>query len=82
MLADFEGEMRKVCEFLGVAFDETMRDFAARARTRDIKTPSSLQVVRGLTREGAGQWRRFSAQLEPVLPILAPWVQRFGYKES
>ncbi len=82
MLADFDGEMRRVCAFLGLGWDEAMRDFAARARTRDIKTPSSVQVMRGLTGDGAGQWRRYAAQLEPVLPILAPWAARFGYKES
>jgi tetratricopeptide (TPR) repeat protein len=82
MLADFDGEMRQVCAFLGLAFDDSMRDFAARARARDIKTPSSFQVVRGLTKDGAGQWRRYSAQLEPVLPILAPWAARFGYEET
>jgi len=82
MLSDFDGEMGKVCAFLGLAFDDSMRDFAVLARARDIKTPSGFQVVRGLTREGAGQWRRFSAQLEPVLPILAPWAARFGYEES
>jgi hypothetical protein len=37
--------------------------------------------VRGLNREGAGQWRRFQVQLAPILPILAPWVERFGYKD-
>ena len=82
MLADFDGETRRVCEFLGLDWDAAMRDFAGSARLRDIKTPSSAQVVRGLNAEGAGQWRRYREQLEPVLPVLAPWVERFGYKES
>jgi tetratricopeptide (TPR) repeat protein len=82
MLTDFEGELRRVCAFLGLEWDAAMRDFAVQARRRDIKTPSSLQVVRGLSGDGAGQWRRYRAQLEPVLPILARWAARFGYKDS
>jgi hypothetical protein len=40
---------------------------------------SANQVRRGLNAEGIGQWRNYAAQLAPVLPILQPWVQRFGY---
>ncbi len=58
-----------------------MRNFAADAKDRDIKTPSAMQVVRGLNQDGAGQWRRFAAQMAPVLPVLKPWVARFGYPE-
>jgi len=81
MIADFDGEMRRVCDFLAIGWDESMRDFAEHARARDVKTPSAQQVVRGLNRAGVGQWQRFRVQLEPVLPILAPWVERFGYKD-
>jgi len=50
LVEDFEGEMRAVCGFLGVAWDEQMRNFAELSRARTIKTPSSVQVLRGLTR--------------------------------
>jgi tetratricopeptide (TPR) repeat protein len=29
--------------------------------------------------EGVGSWRRYKDQMAPVLPILAPWVQAYGY---
>jgi hypothetical protein len=35
-------------------------------------------VARGLYR-GDGQWRRYAVELEPVMPILEPWIKRFGY---
>jgi len=54
-------------------------DFAAKARTRGISTPSASQVARGLNREGQGAWRRYREQIAPALPQLDPWVQRFGY---
>jgi|tagenome__1003787_1003787.scaffolds.fasta_scaffold20980057_2 tetratricopeptide (TPR) repeat protein len=82
MLADFEGETRRLCGFLGVEWDSAMIDFADRARATHITTPSAPQVVRGLYRESEGQWRRYRAELEPVLPVLAAWVNRFGYSEN
>jgi len=80
MVADFDGQMRRVCDFIGVPFDGAMRGFAAHARERDIKTPSANQVVRGLNSEGAGQWKKYREQFMPVLPVLNPWARRFGYE--
>ncbi|HEX4179675.1 MAG TPA: sulfotransferase [Caulobacteraceae bacterium] len=78
LVADFEGEARAVCAFLGVGWTEKLHDFAAVARERRIRTPSAAQVRGGLY-SGEGQWRRYAKHLEPVMPILAPWIERFGY---
>ena len=82
LIEDFEGEARKACEFIGIAWDEKMRDFTQRSQTRPIATPSALQVMKGLNRDGVGQWRNYREQLAPVLPILQPWVKKFGYPED
>jgi tetratricopeptide (TPR) repeat protein len=82
LLADFEGETRRVCDFLGVPWRDAMKDFARRAQDNAINTPSAPQVARGLTSEGMGQWKRYAKELAPVLPRLEPWVARFGYGET
>ena len=82
LVEDFEGTASAACDFLGLEWDQRMADFAAKARSRGIATPSAAQVARGLNREGQGVWRRYREQMEPVLPILEPWVRRFGYEES
>jgi len=82
LVADFESETRRVCEFLGVEWREDMKAFAEKTRARDVITPSAAQVARGLFSTGAGQWRRYRRELEPVLPRLAPWVARFGYAKD
>ncbi len=79
LVADFEGRVRATCDFLGLTWQDSMREFAARAKTQAITTPSSAQVMRGLNREGIGHWRHYRDQLAPILPILQPWVDRFGY---
>jgi tetratricopeptide (TPR) repeat protein len=79
VVKDFQKEITAACRFIGVDWEDAMRGFAAAAKARDINTPSSAQVARGLYREGVGQWRRYAAEMAPVLPILQPWVERFGY---
>jgi hypothetical protein len=79
LVANLEEEVGVVCDFLGLTWEDSMRDFAAHAKTKAITTPSSVQVRQGLNREGIGHWRRYREQMAPVLPILQPWVERFGY---
>jgi len=79
LVADFDREVGIACDFLGLTWEDSMRDFAARAKTKAITTPSSTQVMQGLSKEGIGHWRRYREQLAPVLPILQPWVARYGY---
>lgn len=82
LVADFEGECRRMCAFLGMEWHEAMKDFAATAKARAITTPSAAQVRKGLYAEGAGHWRRYADSLAPILPILAPWVEAMGYEAS
>jgi hypothetical protein len=66
-----------MCAALGVPWTPALRDFGATAKVRGISTASAAQVGRGLY-DGGGQWRRYEAQLAPVLPVLEPWVERLG----
>jgi tetratricopeptide (TPR) repeat protein len=79
LVEDLDAETKAICDFIGVAWDENMRNFVETANRRDIRTPSANQVRRGLYREGMGQWRRYGATIDPIKPILAPIVEAFGY---
>lgn len=76
---DFEAEAKAVCAFIGADWRPELADFAGRARRGDVASASSAQIARGLYADGAGQWRRYAAELAPILGVLAPWVERFGY---
>lgn len=81
LLSNLEGEMSHVCDFLGLEWQGTMGNFAGRARSSNINTPNSAKLARGLSRDGEGAWRHYENELVPILPKLAPWVARFGYKD-
>jgi hypothetical protein len=56
-----------------------MGTFADSSARRSVVTPSAPQLAKGLNAEGVGHWRKYRAQLAPVLSILELWVERFGY---
>jgi thioredoxin-like negative regulator of GroEL len=79
LVADLAGELRRIAAFLGLEVRPEMMDVAGTARRRNVRTPSAGQVRAGLNTRGLGRWRAYAADLAPVLPVLAPWVARFGY---
>lgn len=79
LVADFDGQVKALCEFLGVPWIEAMRDIGGRAREGRVTSPSAPQLVGGLSRQGLQQWRRYEAQLAPYLAGLDRWVRHFGY---
>ena len=82
LVADFEGRSRELCAFAGVEWTPALADFAAASPARETATPSASQVKRGLYGEGVGQWRRYRDALAPVLPVLQPWIESFGYDDD
>ncbi len=79
LVDDFDAEGQRICTFLGLPWTDAMRDFAETAKRRDVRTPSAQQVRRGLYREGMGQWRAYAEGMASALPVVQPWVERFGY---
>jgi tetratricopeptide (TPR) repeat protein len=79
MVTGFETQVRAVCEFIGLEWSDSMRDFDKNAPKVDLRSPSARQVQRPLYSEGIGQWRKYAEQLAPIQPILKPWVEKFGY---
>ena len=81
LVSDFDRQNHAICEFLGVEGGVALDRYAERARLSDISTPNAAQISRGIRRESLGQWRPYAEQMKPVLPLLAPWVEKFGYED-
>lgn len=79
MVQDFDSRVHALCNFIGAEWAETMREFDKHAPYVDLRSPSATQVRRPLYSEGVGHWRRYAKELAPVLPILQPWVEKYGY---
>lgn len=79
VVEDTEGEARRLLGFLGLAWEPEVLDFQQTARKRRINTPSYHQVAQPIYASARQRWRRYEDELEPVLPVLEPFVRRFGY---
>ena len=74
--------MAPVLDFLGVDWDDAVKNYAETARQRgSINTPSYNQVTQQLYTRARGRWERYREHMQPVLPILLPWAKCFGYDE-
>lgn len=78
LVAEFDRTTRALCEFTEIAWSEDVRRFDRTAKARGVSTASATQVRKGLY-DGSGQWRPYARWIEPVLPMLEPWIARFGY---
>jgi len=81
LVAEFEDTAEMLCRFLGIEWNNSLKNFSALSKSRVIATPSATQVARGLNREGFGQWRHYQAEMRGVLPILESWAARFQYAD-
>jgi hypothetical protein len=81
MIEDPQAELRPLAAFLGLDWNDDLLDHRRSARERAyIATPSYAQVTEPLYTRARGRWERYRAQMEPVLPILAPWCELMGYE--
>lgn len=80
IVTDRERELRHLFDFLRLDWNAAVLDHQSTARGREhIKTASYAQVVQPIYARAAGRWTSYREHIKPVLPILQPWIERFGY---
>jgi len=80
MIGDPEQVLKQLTDYLGLTWDPALLDHERTARTRGlITTASYAQVVEPLYGSSIDRWKRYRKHLAPVLPMLRPWIEKFGY---
>jgi Sulfotransferase family len=77
LVDDLEGSTRRMLDFIGEEFDESCVRF--HENRRYARTASYAQVTEPLYDRSRYRYRHYLKQLEGVLPILAPTIERLGY---
>jgi len=81
LVADPQGQVARLGSFLELEQPERLLEFQRHARAKGfISTPSYAQVVEGINRKGLDRWRPYRDFFAPVLPLLQPYLQRWGYR--
>ncbi len=80
LVQDLEGTCKSLISFLGLEWDDNLHNYQKTALDRSsINTPSYNQVVQPLYKQASGRWTNYRKQMQPVLPVLQPWIEAFGY---
>jgi hypothetical protein len=61
----------------GVDFEPACLSF--HENRRYARTASYAQVTEALYDRSIGRWEKYRSYLEPIMPILAPVIERHGY---
>jgi len=77
IVADQETHIRRILDFVGAPFDERCLNF--HENRRYARTASYAQVTERLYDTSRYRHRKYLKHLEPVIPILAPTIERLGY---
>ena len=70
VVADLEGEVRRMLDFCGLPFEEGCLDFHATERA--VKTASSEQVRRPIYSSSVDLWRHYESHLDMLIEVLEP----------
>jgi len=80
LIDDPQAEMRSLADFAELEWDARLIDHRSNAAARAfIGSPSYAQVAEPIYKRASGRWLHYRRQMEPVLPILAPWIENMGY---
>lgn len=80
LVVDAPASLQKIAKFIGVEDASPMMRFDQRAKEKGfIATPSYTQVIEPVNAAAMGRWLRYREHFEPILPILQPMIERWGY---
>lgn len=68
MVADLEGQTRKVLDFCGLDWDPNTLNFHKAERA--IRTASVTQVRQPIYKDSVEKWRKYETQLQPLIRVL------------
>ena len=80
LVTDFDASVGRVLAFLGVDWDDSVREFAQLAAQRSARTPSYGKVRQGLSIGIQTAWRNYEFLFQsPAARPLYKWAEFFGY---
>jgi tetratricopeptide (TPR) repeat protein len=75
LVADLEGEVRRMLDFLGLPFEESCLEYYK--KDRSFNSISNEQVRRPIFTEGVERWRNFEPWLGPLKAALGPVLDAY-----
>lgn len=79
VVANPEGEGRRVTEFLGLQWHPQQAGHQEIARKKILHSPTYFEAAKPVYKQASERWRNYVSALKPVRERLAPYCKAFGY---
>jgi len=79
VVANPEGEGRRVTEFLGLSWHPQQANHQEIARKKILHSPTYFEAAKPVYKQAVERWRNYASALAPVQERLAPYCKAFGY---
>ncbi|MGB1877342.1 MAG: tetratricopeptide repeat-containing sulfotransferase family protein [Rhodospirillaceae bacterium] len=79
IVSDFQPEVTRVLNHVGVEWDIRVSEFNRNARSDQPKTASAHQVIKPLYDTASYRWKKCRSIIEPHFESLAPFIEAYGY---
>ena len=80
LVLDFEENVTNLLTFLGLEWEEELRNYQKTALAREkINTPSHSQVIKPIYKTASYRWKNYEKYLNPFKRQLEPWLRDYGY---
>ena len=79
LIANFEKNITQLLSFIGLKYENNLKNFNLTAKKRDkISTPSYSQVINPLYSTSIGRWKNFSKNKNAEADLIK-WIDKFSY---
>ncbi len=79
VVADLEGQARRILGFLDLPWDDKVLRFYEHAREKVVRSPTYKDVTQPVYQRSVGRWQHYAQFIEPVMEKLRPFMTEFGY---
>jgi tetratricopeptide (TPR) repeat protein len=79
VIENFADEVRALIDFLELEWEDSLFDYQATAKARDVTTPSASQVIQPLYTSSIGKWKHYEEWIGTSFEPLGKWVEKWGY---
>jgi hypothetical protein len=77
---NLEAQARRLLEFLGLPWQESVLQFHRRAREKLVRSPTYEAVTEPIHKRAVGRWKNYERHLEPYMGVLGPYLDEFSYR--
>lgn len=82
LVQDTQNQARAVVEFLGEDWSDEVLAWRDHDTDKAVSTASYQQVTEPIYQRSRARWKHYEQYLAPHAPMLAPFIERFGYSSA